>query len=177
MTNNINFKEIKTAISAYDKLTPAEVQEAITPIIKACDKKALSEYLGITVHSIYQYCRKVYVDNNCKPEFTTYAKLMALDAGELSPTAWMDEVVSALSEEANHSAMISFKAIANKCGHKTITIKNTKEIMSRFLVENPGFTAIQTMTTESTSLFECLHFMRTTTNTTTTDTIEEEEMA
>ena len=176
MTNNINFKEIKTAISAYDKMTPAEVQEAITPIIKACDKKALSEYLGITIHSIYQYCRKVYVDNNCKPEFTTYAKLMALDAGELSPTAWMDEIVSALSEEANHSVMISFKAIANKCGHKTVTVKNTKEIMGKFLAENPGFTAIQTMTTENTSLFECLHFMRTTTNT-TTDTTEEETEA
>lgn len=155
-----NYKEIKTAIESYDKMTPAEVQEAIMPVIRACDKKALSEYLGITIHSIYQYCRKCYVENGCKPDFTTFAKLMALEDGELSATAWMEEIVSALNEEANHSAMISFKSVANKCGHKTVTVKNTKEIMGKFLMNNSGFTAIQTMTSDDNSLFNALHFMR-----------------
>ena len=156
----MNYKEIKNAIEAYDNMTPAEVQEAIKPIIKACDKKALSEYLGITVHSIYQYCRQCYVDNNCKPEFVTYARLMALEEGELSATAWMDKIVSALHEEAQNSIMISFKTVANGCGHKAGTIKNAKEIMNRFLAENPGFTAIQTMGQDCNSLFESLHFMK-----------------
>lgn len=156
----MNYKEIVSAIEAYNSMTSAEVQEVIKPIISACDKKALSEYLGITVHSIYQYCKEFYVANNSKPEFVTYVKLLALEDGELSATAWMDKIISALNEEANHSNMISFKAVANKCGHKVVTIKNTKEIMKKFLTENPGFTAIQTMTSEKNSLFDSLHFMR-----------------
>ena len=162
----MNYNEIVKAIEAYDKMTSAEVQEVIAPIIKVCDKKALSEYLGISVHSIYQYCRKHYVINDMKPEFVTYAKLMAIDMENFSATAWMDKISDKLNERAQNSSMISFKQIANECGCDVVTIKHTKEIMNKFLTENPEFIAIQTMAAENNSLFNSLHFMKSETNAT-----------
>lgn len=78
----MDYAEIVKAIKAYEKMTPAEVQEAIKPIIKRHDVKFIAEILGISVGAVYQYNKKCYVEAGHKPTFEHYVILMNLNTME-----------------------------------------------------------------------------------------------
>lgn len=65
-------------IEYYQKLTPQEIQDQIKPIIQSYRRKKLAKVLGVSVHVLYQYCKQIFVKQGGRPDFTIYAKIMAL---------------------------------------------------------------------------------------------------
>lgn len=74
----MNYKIINDAIIAYETLTPEEVQKQITPIIKSYDRKYLSNKTGIAPDTLINMTKRIFVDMDKKPSFTTYIKIMAM---------------------------------------------------------------------------------------------------
>lgn len=74
----MNYKAINNAIIAYEALTPEEVQKQITPIIKSYDRKYLSDKTGIAPDTLINMMKRIFVDMDKKPSFTTYVKIMAM---------------------------------------------------------------------------------------------------
>lgn len=78
----MNYEEIIKAMDDYDKLTPAEVQEAIRPIIKSHNVEDISEKIGVAVGSVYQWNKRHYVEVGMKPKFEHYVRIMALGVND-----------------------------------------------------------------------------------------------
>lgn len=72
------YLEILEEIKKYEALTSEEIQNEIKPIIKSYDKEFLSRYLGVSKEHLYRICKKLFVENNEKIQFTTYIKIVAL---------------------------------------------------------------------------------------------------
>lgn len=70
--------KILEAIKEYEALTSEEIQNEIKPIIKSYDKEFLSNYLGVSKEHLYRICKRLFVENNERVQFTTYIKIVAL---------------------------------------------------------------------------------------------------
>lgn len=74
----MKYSEILEAIKEYEALTSEEIQSEIKPIIKSYDKEFLSSYLGVSKEHLYRICKKLFVENNERVQFTTYIKIVTL---------------------------------------------------------------------------------------------------
>lgn len=74
----MEYLKILEIIKEYEALTSEEIQNEIKPIIKSYDKEFLSSYLGVSKEHLYRICKKLFVENNERIQFTTYIKIMAL---------------------------------------------------------------------------------------------------
>ena len=74
----MNYKIINDAIIAYEALTPEEVQKQIAPIIKSYNRKYLSEKINVAPDTLINMTKRIFVDMDKKPSFTTYIKIMAM---------------------------------------------------------------------------------------------------
>ena len=74
----MNYKEIEKEIQIFESMTSKEIQDKVKPIIKSYNRDFLSKYLGISKSHLYRMCKKLFVENNEKTEFTTYVKIMSL---------------------------------------------------------------------------------------------------
>lgn len=79
----MDYAKIYKAIQDYEKMSSLEIQEQIKPIIKYYDKDFLSEYLGVSKSHLFRMCKKLYVENEEKPLFTNYIKIMKLKPKEV----------------------------------------------------------------------------------------------
>jgi hypothetical protein len=70
--------EILEAIKEFVTLTSEQIQNEIKPIIKSYDKEFLSSYLGVSKEHLYRICKRLFVENNERVQFTTYIKIVAL---------------------------------------------------------------------------------------------------
>lgn len=78
----MDYKTINDTIIKYESLTPEEVQKQIAPIIKSYDRKYLSDKTGIAPDTLINMTKRIFVDMDKKPSFTTYIKIMAMEIND-----------------------------------------------------------------------------------------------
>lgn len=76
----MEYLEILESIKEYETMTSEEIQNNVKPIIKSYDKDFLVEYLGVSKEHLYRICKKLFVENQERMQFTTYIKIMTLGA-------------------------------------------------------------------------------------------------
>lgn len=74
----MEYNLILEAIKEYEKMTSEEIQKQIKPIIKSYDKNFLCSYLGVSKEHLYRICKKLFIENNERLQFTSYVKIMEL---------------------------------------------------------------------------------------------------
>lgn len=74
----MEYSLILEAIKEYDNMTSLEIQNQIKSIIKSYDKEFLAKYLDVSKEHLYRVCKKLFVENNERVQFTTYVKIMEL---------------------------------------------------------------------------------------------------
>lgn len=75
----MDHKLIYDSIIEYENMQPQEILDQIIPIIKSYNKQYLSTVTNISEHTLYQYCKTLYINSGKKPEFDNYIKLMCID--------------------------------------------------------------------------------------------------
>ena len=70
--------EILEAIKRYETMTSKEIQDELKPIIKSYDKEFLSKHLEMSKEQLYRICKRLFVENNERVQFTTYIKIVTL---------------------------------------------------------------------------------------------------
>lgn len=71
--------EVLKEIQNFENMTSEEIQNILKPIIKSYDKDFLSEYLGVSKEHLYRICKKLFIENNERVQFTSFIKLVALE--------------------------------------------------------------------------------------------------
>ena len=74
----MKYSEILEAIKEYEALTSEEIQDELKPIIKSYDKEFLSKHLEMSKEQLYRICKRLFVENNERVQFTTYIKIVTL---------------------------------------------------------------------------------------------------
>lgn len=70
--------EILEVIKRYETMTSKEIQDELKPIIKSYDKEFLSKHLEMSKEQLYRICKRLFVENNERVQFTTYIKIVTL---------------------------------------------------------------------------------------------------
>ena len=72
----LNTKAVLSAYEVYEGKSTAELQEEMKPIIKKYGIEKISEHTGLTKHTLYSYCKKLFVEKDMKPDFISYCKVL-----------------------------------------------------------------------------------------------------
>lgn len=126
----MDYKAINNAIIAYEALTPEEVQKQIIPIIKSYDRKYLSEIINIAPDTLINMTKRVFVDMDKKPSFTTYVKIMAIGINDgAAPTQQRKRILTDAEIEERRQKRKAEKAekIRLKDAQKESTRQRHKE--------------------------------------------------
>lgn len=74
----MKYSEILEVIKRYETMTSKEIQDELKPIIKSYDKEFLSKHLEMSKEQLYRICKRLFVENNERVQFTTYIKIVTL---------------------------------------------------------------------------------------------------
>ena len=71
-----NLSIILSEYKEYENKSSDEIQKEILPIIKNRGVKSISNFTGLSVHSLYRYCKKLFVKEDMRPDFISYCKIL-----------------------------------------------------------------------------------------------------
>ena len=72
----LNTKSVLSAYDVYEGKSTSDIQEELKPIIKRYGAEKVSEHTGLTKHTLYRYCKKLFVEKGMKPDFISYCKVL-----------------------------------------------------------------------------------------------------